>query len=315
MIQPIFFPFTHLQATDIKVVSALFKSLLFFPASLPDEFEKSRAYTKNNGDKELLKPVYAESRYFESILNKVSEYRGWGEFNKENRGNLKAFLQEQPYLTDHASVVNIRAGIEKKTKDANDLSAKEIALFKNLMFLRLAKIHDMEQESLDEQFNAIKKNEQKLFAAMRGLDQEFDKKTVEEIGEYMTPQRVSAWVDFFNKKMPFDLFGSALLFVTTSSAVMDYLTSVAKNKIKILDIDKLKVHEKKCKNKNQWVDLFNKYIDNLVGSGQQSLDPPVERDDNCTLEVGIKLYLLQGDVISSFFQGVGQNIPVCLLSV
>jgi hypothetical protein len=93
------------------------------------------------------------------------------------------------------------------------------------------------------------------------------------------------------------------------------LISVSKNKMKLLDIDKLKVHENKCENKKQWVEEFNKYVEEFVTSGQQPLNTPAERDDNCTLEVKIKLYLLQGDVISSFFQGIGQNIPVCLVSV
>jgi hypothetical protein len=309
MIKPIFFPFTHLQATDIEALSALFKSISFFPASKPDEFEQSYSHIK---DKNFLLPIYAENKDFKLVLNKVNEYRNWGELNKENKGNLKAFLQNRPYFTDNTNVRHIRDVIEHPHKENNNLQFKEESLLKNLMFLRLAKIHDTEKENLNNKFNTIEKNEQKLFSDIQGIDPKFDGKGAGDLGEYMTSKRVSAWVEFFNNKNPFN---PSLLFVTTSFAVMEYLLSVSKNKIKLLDIDNLKVHEKKCKNKNQWVEIFNKYVENLVIPDKQLLNVPAERDDNCTLEVKIKLYLLQGDDISSFFQGVGEKIPVCLVSV
>ncbi|MCD4743675.1 MAG: hypothetical protein K8R67_14525 [Desulfobacteraceae bacterium] len=324
MIKPIFFPFTHIQDSDIKVISAFFKSIFFFPASEPAEFEES---VKNMADKDLLLPIYAEKKDFEPVLHKVDEYRKWGELNKENKGNLKVFLQEKPYLTNDTGVPHIRAGIERVPEESGDLPSEENSLFKSLMLLRLAKIYDLEKDNLNNQFNDIKKNEEKLFSAIQGLDQKSDRnlgqnrenlflnRSVEDLGEYMTSRRLSAWVDFFNRRKPFSSFDSPLLFVTTSAAVMEYLISISKNIIKSLDIDKLKVHEKKCENMKQWVKTFNKYVEDLVVSGQQPVNAPAERDDNCTLEVQIKLYLLQGDVISSFFQGVGQSIPVCLISV
>ncbi|MCP3898125.1 MAG: hypothetical protein GY707_00150 [Desulfobacteraceae bacterium] len=312
MMKTIFFPFAHLQVTDIKVISALFKSIFYFSASMPEEFEESNSHKKK---KDVLLPIYPDNKDFELALIKVNEYRHWGELNKENKGNLKAFLQTKPYLTDNTAVSHIRAGIENTNKEDHDLPSKNDLLLKNLMFLRLAKIHDMEKESIGNQFNSIEKNEQKLFSDIQGHDTKFDGKRVEDFGAYMTPERLSAWFNFFNTKMPFNSFDSPLLFVTTSAAVMEYLLSVSENKIKLLDIDNLKVHENICENKHQWVEVFNKYVENLVISGQQSLNTPAERDDNCTLEVKIKLYLLQGDVISSFFQGVGQGVPVCLVSV
>ncbi|MCK5312699.1 MAG: hypothetical protein KAJ62_11345 [Desulfobacteraceae bacterium] len=325
MIQPIFFPFTHFQASDINAVASLFKSIFFFPASTVKEFEESANHAD---DKDFLLPIYTEDKDFEVVLQKVKEYRNWGELNKDNQGNLKAFLQEKPYLTGHSGVAHIRAGIKRPPKEIDDVQIKEDSLLKSLMFLRLAKIHDMEKENLYNQLKGIEKDEQQLFSSLHGFDREFDqninhadkeninlKTRIDDLGEYMTSNRISAWVDFFNRKNPFSSFNSSLLFVTTSPAVMEYLTSIAKNKIKLLDIDNIKVHEKKCENRNQWVETFNKYVESLVISGQQSLNVPAERDDNCALEIKIKLYLLQGDDISSFFQGVGQKSPVCLVSV
>ncbi len=312
MINPIFFPFTHMQATDVKAISALFKSILFFPVSRQTEFEESIRHIK---DKDFLLPVYAENKDFELVMHKVNEYRNWGELNKENKGNLKVFLQDKPYFTDDTAVAHIRGEIERNHKASSDLPSKEDSLLKNLMFLRLAKIYDLEKENLNSKFNSIKKDEQNLFSAIHGLDKELDKKRVEDLGEYMTSERVRAWVEFFNNKNPFSAFDTSLLFVTTSPAVMEYLMSVSKKKIKLLDIDSLKVHENKCENKNQWIEEFNKYVYDLVISGQQPLNISAERDDSCKLEVKIKLYLLQGDVISSFFQGVGQKVPICLVRV
>ncbi len=312
MMKSILFPFTHLQADDIKVVSALFKSIFFFPASMPDEFEQSISQIK---DKDIFVPIYPDNKDFELALNKVNEYRNWGELNKENKGNLKVFLQNRPYLTDDNTVAHIRAGIESTHNDSHDGASKEELLLRNLMFLRLAKIHDIEKENLDSHFDLIEENENKLFSDIQGHDSKFDTKRKEDLGEYMTSKRVGAWVDFFNEKIPFNSFDSPLLFVTTSPAVMEYLLSVSENKIKLLDIEDLKVHENICENKNQWVEAFNKYVENLVISGQQFLNTPAERDDNCTLAVKIKLYLLQGDDISSFSQGIGQQIPICLVSV
>ena len=328
MIKPIFFPFTHLQDSDIKAVSAFFKSIFFFPASEPAEFGES---VKNMADKDLLLPIYADKKDFEPVLHKVNEYRKWGELNKENKGNLKVFLQEKPYLTNDTGIPNIRAGIESVPQKGRDVPSEDDSLFKSLMFLRLAKIYDLEKDNLNNQFDDIEKDEENLFSVIQGLDQKSDqkldrdfdqsrgnpslKKGAEDLGAYMTPQRISAWVDFFNRRKPFSSFESPLLFVTTSTAVMEYLLSISKNIIKSLDIDKLKVHEKKCENRNQWVDAFNKYVEDFVVSSQQPENAPVEKDDNCTLEMKIKLYLLQGDVISSFFQGIGQNIPVCFISV
>jgi hypothetical protein len=326
MIQPIFFPFTHIQESDVKAISSLFKSILFFPVSTPAEYKENEGYMEGS---DLLLPVYIEDEDFEQVLQKVKEYRSWGELHKDNRGNLKTFLQDQPYLTDPVGIANIRSGITNKTKEIEEVPTKEDSLIKSLMFLRLAKIHDLEKETLSNQLLGIAKDEQKLFSEIRGLNREYDenndidglkesllvKDKNEDPGAYMTAERIGAWVDFFNIQRPFSAFDSSLLFVTTSPAVMEYLMSVAKNKIKLLDIDNLKVHENKCGNKNQWVEVFHKYVDNLVKSGQQALNVPAERDDNCTLVVKIKLYLLQGDDISSFFQGIDQNVPVCFISV
>ena len=318
MIQSIFFPFTHIQTSDIEAVSSIFKSILFFPASLPDEFGNSLNHIE---DKEFLLPVYDEQKHFEQVMQKVNEYRVWGELNKDNKGNLKTFLQDKPYFTDGNGLSNIRSGIKRTSKESGDANAEEDSLLKSLMFLRLAKIHDMEKESLSDKLGGIEKDEQKLFSSLRGIDYRLSESSspisnvIEDLGGYMTSQRISAWVDFFNRKKPFSSFDSPLLFVTTSSAVLEYLLSVSQNKIKILDINNLKVHEKKCDNKTQWVETFNDYVENLVINGKQPLNEPAERDDNCTLEVKIKLYVLQGDVISSFFQGIGNNIPVCFVSV
>ncbi|MCK5098451.1 MAG: hypothetical protein KAR45_10135, partial [Desulfobacteraceae bacterium] len=303
MIKPIFFPFTHLQKTDIRAVAALFKSIFFFPASMPDEFDESIGYIE---DKDFIIPIYPEKNDFEPVLHKVNEYRNWGELNKENKVNLKVLLQDKPYFTNDTSIPHLRANIERTPREGADLLSKKDTLLNNLMFLRLAKIHDLEKENLDNQFTGIEENEYKLFSAIRGDDSGDQESNLtdtiektplkirsDDFGEYMTSQRISAWVDFFNRKKPFNSFDSSLLFVTTSSAVMEYLLSISKNKIKLLDIDNLKVHEKKCENRNQWVETFNKHVENLVTSGQQSLNIPAERDDNCTLEIKIKLYLLQ----------------------
>lgn len=328
MIKPIFFPFTHLNATDVQIVSALFKTILLFPAATCDEFDNS---VKHMEDKDFLIPIYAEPKDFEPVLQKVKEYRNFGELNKENKGNLKVFFNDKPYFTNDTYVTHLRSDIEKPIlKKTDNLSLQNDTLLNNLVFLRLARIYDLEKESLYNQFSSIEKEEQKLFAAIRGDDQEPELKNShllnakektsinarkDDSGEYMVSKRISAWVDFFNKRKPFNSFDSPLLFVTTSSSVLEYLLSISKNKIKLLDIDNLKVHEKECENRKQWVETFDEFVENLVTSGQPSLNEPAERDDNCTLEIKIKLYLLQGDAISNFFQGTFKKIPICFLSV
>jgi len=322
MMQPIFFPFTHLRANDIKILSSLFRSTVFFPAATPEEFKES---FKHIGEIDFLSPVYADNEGFKKALQKVKEYRAWGELNQDSKVSLKTFLQETPYLTDNDGVSHIRAGITQNKTKPDSVEVEEISLTKNLMFLRLAKIYDEENENLYNQFCQVEQNELKLFSDIKGFDldtDDYDEKNIQnkqiktnDLGSYMTSQRISSWVDFFNKNKPFNSFDLPLLFVTTSTAVMEYLMSNATNIIKLLDNDNLKVHEQKCGNKEQWLNTFNEFVEHLVISREQALDGFIERDDNCALEVKIKLYLLQGDVISSFFKGIGKTVPVCFISV
>ena len=129
MIKPIFFPFTHLQTTDIQAISALFKSIFFFPASSPDEFDESISHIE---DKDFIIPVYAENKDFEPVLQKVNEYRNWGELNKENKGNLKAFFKDKPYFTNDTYVPHLRANIERPSKESDKLPSKKDDLFNNI---------------------------------------------------------------------------------------------------------------------------------------------------------------------------------------
>ncbi len=312
MVQPIFFPFTHFKKKDYEIVSALFKSIIFFPVSGRSEFEESIA---DIGDAGVILPVFPEEKQLGMVLQKVDEFRRWGELNQDNRGNLKTFFQDKPCFTSDTDPGYLRARIKRTADRSDEPGEEETSLLKDLMFLRLAKLHDFEKEGLQSKFDLVLRDEHRLFSEIQGISSEFDRESVEDAGAYMTAERVSAWCNFFNANHLFNMYDSDLLFVTTSSAVMEYLLSVSKNKIKLLDIDGLKVHENKCENKNQWVETFNKYVENLVTKGQQALDAPAERDDNCALEIKIKLYLLKGDVISSFFQGLDQKVLICLLSV
>ncbi len=318
MVQPIFFPFTHLQRSDIEALSLIFTSILFFPLSSKKEFEKS---FDSEEDKKIFTPVYTEDKYFDQVKQKVNEYRSWGELNKDNSGMLKTFLQDQPYLTDKNSTARIRSNIGKTHEKSEDRQSNADSLFNSLIFLRLAKIHDMEKEGIGNKLDTIGRNEQKLFSNLRGagLSGKSDNFILgskkQDLGEYMTARRINTWAEFFNEKMSSMPFDNPLVFVTTSIAVFEYLLSVSKNKIKILDIDNLKVHEKKCDNKIHWVKTFNECVESLISLEQHSLDMPDMVDDNCSQIIKVKLYLLGEDAINIFPQSTGQNIPVLFVSI
>ncbi len=318
----LFFPFTHISESQLRIV------LTFFPAfeylSMTRNFDLRPDLRKLSGQGKIT-PFFLSYDQAVMVKQNLEQYMEWARIHEGNEVNLKSLLKDTPYFTDDSDVAAIKSKLRKgkdgKVQKKASLSG-EPTLKQDLLFLKMAQLYDEQNEGIDLALKNLDTSHDTLISTLRGLDgssSEGADSMVEDnkdMGGIMTSQRIQAWSRCMAAMGGLNRPGEGIsLFITTSEAVFDYLESNCKDVINALDIDKIKVHENGCENKNEWHHHFCAELMRAVqGDGYRINDLP-KVTDKCCLSGQIKLYIFSGNTINSIFSCPDKQVFVCLVKL
>ncbi|WP_457553455.1 hypothetical protein [Desulfobacula sp.] len=318
----LFFPFTHMNKSQLKTVLAFFPACHYLSMNRDFKHDPSLQTLFETGK---INPIFPLPEPLEKVEQNFGQYLAWARIHKGNKVNLKSLLKDSPYFTDDSDVTAITSQIKGEKSDKEDANAdaltKEQSLLQDLLFLKMAHLCDEQNEGIDLALNDLIIGHDTLIASLRGcqslVSHVKDKKTIarKDLGEMMPGQRIRAWARSLSAMGALEPQGGTPLFITTSEAVFGYLEASCKDLVNALDIHKIKVHENECENKNEWQHLFCTWLMRAVqGDGIRENDMPVV-DDRCSLLGQVKLALFSGNGINKIFNCSDKQIPVCLIKL
>jgi len=311
----LFFPFTHITQNQLDTILTFFASFQYLPGSRDFKHDQTLQKLFEQGK---IAPFFLSPDDLAPIELKLKQYLEWARLHKGNEVNLKSLLKDNPYFTNDSDVTAIKSQIKGNKEET--LPGESI-LQKDLLFLKMAQLCDEQNERIDLKLKDLDINRDQLMSALRGLKSPLTSVKEGEIamdrdfGKMMTRERMVAWSRCVAAKGGLKQGVKKPLFITTSEAVFDYLESNCKDVINALDIDKIKVHENECENKNEWQHLFCDYLMRAIqAEGNRENELP-KVDDKCSLSGQIKLSLFSGDEINQLFNCSDKQIPVCLIKL
>ncbi|MBT3177172.1 MAG: hypothetical protein HOG03_05845 [Desulfobacula sp.] len=320
-IRLLFFPFTHISGNKLDTVLTFFKSFEYLP--MTQNFELHPKLHKLLGQGKVT-PFFLSDDQAVTIDQNLEQYLSWASIHKGNEVNLKSLLKNTPYFTDDSDVTAIKSQLKKGKGEKENLEFAlhdESALMQDLLFLKMAKLYDEQNEGIDLVLNDMDISHGKLISNLRGLesfpDEAEERKPLEgkDVGAVMTRQRICAWSRCMARMGGLNPEGDTPLFMTSSDAVFNYLESNCKDVVNALDIDRIKVHENGCGNKSEWQDQFFDYLTRAVQGVVSRENQLPEVNDNCSFSGQIKLCVFSGNDICKLFNYSGKQIFVCLIKL
>ena len=317
----LFFPFTHITQKQLNITLAFFPSFQYLPGSRDFKHDQVLQELCELGQ---IHPIFLSPEEFETVEQKVEQYRAWAQIHKGDEVNLKSLLKDSPYFTSDTNVTAIKSqikGFKEDKADSGAVESTESALQHNLLFLKIAQLCDEQNERIDLKLKKLDTSRDKLMSTLRGLDsplsdiQDSKMDADKDLGAMMTRERIYAWSGCMVQKGALEQEGGSPLFITTSEAVFSYLESICKDVINALDIDKIKVHENECENKDEWQHQFCDDLMRAVQTGGNRENKLPKVSDKCLLSGQIKLNIFSGDDINQVFNCSDKQIPVCLIKL
>jgi hypothetical protein len=310
----LFFPFTHIREDQLNTVLSVFNCFHYLSVTRDlSENTELDAYYQNG----RIHPYFPSLKQIGDIERISAQYLDWAAIHKGNETNLKALLSDTPFFTHDTDVTAIKSQVLKKGGKA-DTSGNEVTADKHLLFLKMAQLCDAQQDDIDKKLNALDKNREALVNALLGVDSPLpepgkDRLPPVDFGDKMTAERILSWTGVMAARGELEKEGDTPIFITTSTAVFDYLESNCENIVNPLDIKEIKVHENGCKNQKKWQHSFDDLLMHAVqGRNCREKDLP-QVDDDCSLPVRLKLGLFSGENVNRVFNMTDKQIPVCLV--
>ena len=314
----LFFPFTHITQNQLNTILTFFPSFQYLTVSRDFKHHQMLQKLFEQGK---INPLFLSPNESVTIELKVEQYLEWVRIHKGNEVNLKSLLKDSPYFTSDTNVTAIKSQIKGVKGDKWESLKDESNLQSNLLFLKMAQLYDEQNEHIDLELKDLDKTRDKLFSTLRGLEiplsevQDSKIRDYKDLGAMMTRQRIYAWSGFISQKGLLEQEGENPLFITTSEAVFDYLESICQDVVNALDIDKIKVHENECENRNKWQHQFCVGLMRAIqGEGNRENKLP-KVNDRCSLSGQMKLSLFSGNDINQVFNCSEKQIPVCLIKL
>ena len=314
----IFFPFSHISQDQLGVLDAVFPSFTFFPVATD---LKHHRWLKELADSGRAVPVFSSEDDLSSVDDTFEKYMAWVKVHKGNEHNLRFLLKDNPYFTSDSDLSAIKSQIRgTREKTEPQRSGKDV-LQQDLLFLKMAKQCDEENESIDLQLRGIDKSRDRMLSTLLGEEESMDalvaggEMGIPDPGAVMTRERIEAWSRCMVYHNAFQKAGEIPVFVTTSEAVVDYLETICSDVINALDIDPIKVHENDCENKPEWQRQVCEQLRcaEKGDAGWQNHLPEVK--DGCSLSGRIKLSLFSGNRIHNLFNIRDKQIAVCWIRI
>lgn len=317
MIKPIFFPFAHITQMEMDMISRFFEPFVYLPPVPESRLEPAVSEAVEKGRMIVHSPAGLNPV---DVERQAEAYREPARMNRNGKTGLREFLRMGPFLKSHTFVSGIRSEIENGARPAGDTGETGEDANRDLLFLYLSGMFDREKRAVESEFQSIRKAETRLFESMRGEKVQddgppaADNFPLEDPGTYMTGERIASWARYSNQIPPIGEPGVLPVYVTTSPAVFEFMSSSAQSSINILDIEHFRVHEEKCENQHQWKKEWEDFIHRLLENGDEARNAcPDPADDGCRRTATFRLCLLQGGDVVHMFRHAGESLPVCLI--
>ncbi len=315
----LFFPFSHITQYQLKVISAFFSKLGYFPLKPDLNSDPILARLMENN---ILAPLFSSAETLKAIEQQLQSYVSWANVHKGNENNLKSLIQEPPYFSEVTELARVQTQIKGGNIQEPETAKKPGQ--NPLLLLKFAQMLDAQKEEIDEKLQRVAQNRSSLFSQLKGelLETELEKiipgfpdPERDDPGRVMTEERVVSWIRYAVKKGLFNQAESSPLLVTTSPAVLDCFTSKTLDVINALDIDSIKVHENGCPHKQAWQQAFSHFLEEpIIGRSVSGTCLPWA-EDSCVLSGQIKLCIFPGGDINAFFNIPGKQLKVCLVQL
>lgn len=312
----IFFPFSHISQDQLDAIRAFFPSFIFFPASAD---LKHHERLQELADQGVAVPVFSSEDDLISVDYTFEQYMSWVKVHKGNEHNLRFLLRDNPYFTSDSDLFAIKSQIRGTQRKSELQRSEKDVLHQDLLFLKMAKQCDEENENIDFQLRNVDETRNRMLSTLLGEENPMDamlsggKTGTPDPGAIMTRERIEAWSRCMIHSNIFQTLGQKPLFLTTSEAVVDYLESICSDVINALDINLIKVHENECENKTGWQrQIFEQFMNAVKGNASVPNDLP-EINDGCTISGQIKFSLFSGNNIHNLFNLKDKQTPVCLI--
>jgi len=316
--QFLFFPFTHITANQLNTLLTFFPS--FQHLSMSEDYTHKKTL-KTLAEQGKINPIFLSAKQVTAVEQKIMEYLSWAKLNKGNEHNLKSLLRDNPYFTSSSDVTAIKSQIKGIKDVQKETAPSDFVTQRNLLFLKMAQLCDEQNETIDLELKNLDKTRDSLLSELRGEhilpDDVKESKTSDttDTGAIMTRERLEAWSGIMAQKKGVKKDNGNPLFVTTSEAVFHYLESNCNDVINALDIDKIKVHENDCENKNSWQHHFCEYLMTAVQGDDTCENKGLKVNDRCSLLGQVKLSFFYGEKIRVLFNMSDKQIPVCLIKL
>jgi hypothetical protein len=322
MIRPyVFFPFSHISNEQLETLLTFLPCFYYFPAASD---MKDSEFLQNYVNSGRIIPIFSEKEIIDEVEQTFKNYQDWANIHKGSKIHLKSLIEESPYFISDSDVLAIKSRIRNKNTGEFTFPANKL-LQKDLLFLKMAKSYDADQENIDFELSLVGKAGKDMLLGLLGSDIPVNKEeksekqsTVYDPGEAMSRERLEAFARCVANLPLIRQSGQSPVCVTTSEAMISYLEIICTNSINTLDINPIKVHEKNCKNQAEW----QKQLSDCISFAVEHKNEPInglpqnkltEPGDGCSLSGKIKVSLFSGETINDMFNLKDKYLAVCLI--
>ncbi len=268
MIEPVVFPFTYLDTKTAKILLSCFNQIrVYIPTdSARESFDPDLL---SSGQITLCNPIPDSGHAVDLILD---NYRQW---RQANMGTDISFFKSPgsgiPFF-DESTISYLRQDIVHPVSGAPDEPADMLMAAR--VFLRMTENFDRVQTEIDESLSAQDAKKLSMLAALQGNDEDDERKepatadgsALDEAGELMTTERLTAWSRLAAEDVRF-----SAVYVTSGNAVMAAVSDRFEDASVIrINIPVLRGHTAGA----QWKSNLSDFMENLT----HNKSPVTEKD-------------------------------------
>ncbi len=303
----IFFPFTYISDPNTHLILTFFNSLQVLQPIKDRAISSMQKSLDVNNAIELIYPIEGEEQRLKNSYHQYIDWRSQNEkidisffktqsdktpfFNESSPLQLKAHIQNQ------SKISHIK---ESDSQTVKTVTSSDDTLFSARLFLMLAEHFDKHRFETEKNLLKIEAFEQKM---LDDLICDKDQKSIplspsksidmaEDIGKYMTKERLANWAHLFFKKNNIFKENTPFTFVTTSFAICNQICETFPQTQKILQIENAPLISSE---KNQTISTnFSKIIQEATNTPITNICKTINLSDespkNSTKNVSLSLF-------------------------
>ena len=230
-----YMPFSYVEDNVMKKVTTTLGTVSVYgpsPGAMPMHMQK---WTENG----LLDWRFPQQIKHSDLAASMQDFKSWATLHQGKLSDMAAYFKmhgDVPPLVDETNPTRIGDQIRQYGKSKK--SEENDPVFQAALFMAMAQEYDEQHVAIDQQIGDVKAMEKAMLSKLIGISEKSDESArllalnhesnhlVQPIDRrvHMTEKRVQSWAMLVQKEQP-----SFLLYVTTSSAVFEYLTEFFPN--------------------------------------------------------------------------------------